>query len=215
MGRRFFPLFSSGDRDEGGGGGGGCGGITSTISTAGATRALRRTERVTAGAAGARYVCHIRSAGCGGCGGGGVVLVVLAEGIHAAHRAAAAALTAGVRDDDVLRGRAGELRGVEVGVSAQFVGAEVRELGEVEVDGFVAEGQERFEARGRRRVELDGVGEGRDVIRCCGGRAKVGEDVVIPGSYVKSEVFVTDDIQWDDSRGASPVEENVDVERGG
>ena len=188
MGRRFFLFFSGGDRC--GGGGGGSGGITNTISTAGATRALRRTERVAAGAAGARDVCRVRS------GGGGVVLVVLAESIHAAHRAAAAALAAGVRNDDVLRGRAGELRGVGVGVSAQFVGAEVRELGEVEVDGFVAERQERFEAGGRRRVELDGVGEGRDVIRCCGGRTKVGEDVVISGGTVKSEVFVTDDMQW-------------------
>jgi hypothetical protein len=50
-------------------------------------------------------------------------------------------LAAGVGEDVMLllRGRAGELGRVEVGVSAQFGGAEVRQFWEVEVDGFVAE----------------------------------------------------------------------------
>jgi len=114
MRSRFFFLF--------GGGGGGSGGVTSTTSTASAARAVRRTERVAAGAAGARDICLIRA-----CGNLGLGLVALAEGTHAAHRAAA--LAAGVREDVLLlllRGRARELRGVEVGVSAQFGGAEVR-----------------------------------------------------------------------------------------
>jgi hypothetical protein len=116
MTSRIFLLFSSG--------GGGSGGVTSTISTAGATRAFRRTERVAAGAAGAGDICFIRA--CGDLGLG-VILVALAEGSHAARRAAA--LAAGVREDVLLlllRGRARELRRVEVGVSAEFGGAEVR-----------------------------------------------------------------------------------------
>ena len=161
MRRRFFLLFGNGGGCGCGCGGSG-GGVTGATPTASATRAFRRAERVAAGA-GARDICDVRA-------GSGVVLVVLAEGVHAAHRGAGA-LAAGVRVDVVdVRGGGGggarELGGVEVGVSAQFGGAEERELWEVEVDGFVAERQERFEARGRRRVELDGVGEGCGVIGC-------------------------------------------------
>jgi len=168
MRRRFFLLFSNGGGcgcGSGSGAGGSGGGVTGAPSTASATRAFRRAERVAAGA-GARDICDVRA-------GSGIVLVVLAEGVHAAHRGAGA-LAAGVRVDVVVDVRGGggggggarELGGVEVGVSAQFGGAEERELWEVKVDGFVAERQERFEARGRRRVELDGVREGCGVVGC-------------------------------------------------
>jgi len=77
---------------------------------------------------------------------------------------------------------------VEVGVSSQLRVAEMRELLEVEVHGFVAKRQEGFEARGSGCVKLDGVGQGRDVVGGCGRRTQVCENVVVPIAIVLGEV---------------------------
>jgi hypothetical protein len=60
----------------------------------------------------------------------------------------------------------------------------MRELLEVEVHGFVAKCQERFEARGSGCVKLDGVGQGPGG---CGRRAQVCENVVVSVAVVLGE----------------------------
>jgi len=90
-----------------------------------------------------------------------------------------------VRED--VGGTAQELWEVQARVSSQFGGAEVYELGEVEVDGFVAESEERFESCRGGRVELDGVGERGNVLDRCAWVAKVGEDVVVPVAALEAD----------------------------
>jgi hypothetical protein len=77
---------------------------------------------------------------------------------------------------------------MKVGISSQLGVAEKCEFLEIEVCGFVAKCQERFEARGSGCMKLDGVRQGRDVVGGSGRRAKVSENVVISVTVVLGEV---------------------------
>jgi hypothetical protein len=142
--------------------------VASVATATEAIQAMRRLDRITT-CAGAPCVGIEAS----------IVLVTLAKRVHTGHRAVA--LSSGVGED--VRGGARGLWTMDmVVISAQLGGAKLYELGEIEIRGFVAERQECFETRRGDCVQLDGVGEGRDMVNGSGRGAKVGQYVVIPAA---------------------------------